>query len=378
MTKKLFYIIIVQIGIFFPGCREDYDLPLSSLPNSFLVVEGVLNAGSGPTIIRLTRTFKLDQNTTIRTENNAQLTVEGKNNSISSLTGTGNGNYISANLNLTTSNEYRLRIKTTDGKEYLSDYVKPKITPVIDSIGWRKNAEAVQVYVNTKDPSNTTRYYRWEYNETWEIRSYFKPYVIYQNGSIRDRIFPQEDVSVCWKYNSSSNILLANSIRLQADMINEAPLASIPVAHEKLFVRYSILVRQYALDPVAYNFFELMKRNSEDIGSFFSPQPSEIRGNLRCISNPDEYVIGYVTASTISEKRIFINAAQVAPWPDYTVCEETRVPNNRDSINYAVVVAGLMPYYHIVPPPADIYIFSKPTCVDCTKRGGSTLKPVFW
>jgi hypothetical protein len=376
--KKLYYTLIVLAGLFIIGCREKYDLPVTSLPNSFLVVEGVLNAGQGPTTIHLTRTFKLDQNATVKTENNAQLTVEGKDNTTSFLVGTGNGNYVSGNLNLVANNEYRLRIKTTDGKVYLSDYVKAKITPAIDSITWKKADKGVQIYANTKDPSNAARYYRWDYEETWEIRSVFAPFVIYENGVIRNRVFPQEDVSVCWKNKSSTNILLANSIRLQSDIISEAPIALIPAADEKLFVRYSILVKQYALEPAAYNFFELMKKNSEEIGSLFSPQPSEIKGNLHCITNPDEFVIGFVTASTITEKRFFISYAQVAPWPNLTICEEVRFPNNPDSINYAVRTLGLMPYYHIVPPPADIYIFSKPFCVDCTTRGGSTIRPVFW
>jgi hypothetical protein len=376
--KEIYYTLTILAGFFFIGCRENYDPPVTSLPNSFLVVEGVLNAGQDTTTIRLTRTFKLDQNVTVKTENNAQLTVEGKDNTTSFLFGAGNGNYVSANLNLVANNEYRLRIKTADGKEYLSDYVKAKITPAIDSISWKQDDKGVQIYANTNDPSKATRYYRWDYAETWEIRSVFPPQVIYENGTIRDRIFPQEDVSVCWKNQSSTTILIANSIRLQSDIISEVPLIFIPVADEKFFVRYSISVKQYALEPDAYNFFELMKKNSEDIGSLFSPQPSEIKGNLHCLTNPDEFVVGFVTASTISEKRIFISSAQVAPWPNFNRCEDVRVPNNLDSINFAVGNLGLMPYHHIIPPPVDIYLFSRPYCVDCTTRGGSTTRPVFW
>ena len=372
--KKTYYILIVFAGFFFNGCRENYYPPVNSLPDSFLVVEGVLNAGQSPTLIHLTRTFKLDQRATVTTENNAQLKVEGKDNTTSFLFDTGNGNYVSANLHLVANNEYRLRIKTVDGKEYLSDYVKAKITPAIDSISWKRDDKGVQIYANTNDPSNTTRYYRWDYNETWEIHSHFGTSIIYQNGVIRNRVFPQEEVSVCWKYQSSTNILLANSTRLQSDIISEAPLILIPVGDEKLFVRYSILVRQYALEKEAYDFFELMKKNSEEIGSLFSPQPSEIKGNLHCVTNPDEFVIGFVTASSITEKRIFISAVQVNPWPTVNTCETYTISSNPDSINYAISALGLMPYSQIMGS----YLFSTPYCVDCTIRGGSTIRPVFW
>ncbi len=359
------------------GCKEKYNPPLTSLPKSFLVVEGILNAGNQKTTIHLTRTFKLDQKATVKTENNAMLTVEGNNNTTAFLAGAGNGNYVSNNLNLNPNNEYRLRIKTTDGKEYLSDYVKVKITPPIDSISWKREAEGLRIYANTKDPSNTTHYYRWDFEETWEIRSTYGPYVIYQNGAIRNRVFPQEDVSICWKNNSSTKILLANSLRLQSDIINEAPLTFIPVGDEKLFVRYSILAKQYALEREAYNFFELMKRNSEDVGSIFSPQPSEIKGNIHCVTDPEEFVVGYVTASSVMEKRIFIEAIQVGTWPNYNRCEEVRVRNHPDSIKEAINV-GLMPYYHIISPTENIYLFSTPYCVDCTTRGGATARPLFW
>jgi Domain of unknown function (DUF4249) len=361
-------------------CRERYDPPVTSLSNSFLVVEGVLNAGQDSTTIHLTRTFKLDQDSTLRTEDNAQLTVEGKDNTTSFLSGAGKGKYVSGNLNLIPGNEYRLRIKTIDGKEYLSDYVTAKITPPIDSVNWDRNNAGVQIYVNSKDPSNATRYYRWEYEETWEIHAYYFSDVIYENSSntIRQRQFPAEDVSKGWKYENSSSILLANSIRLQNDIIYRAPLKLIAPGAERLSVRYSILVRQYALEEQAYNFFDLMKKNTEDIGSLFNPQPSEIKGNIHCISDPGEYVVGYVTASTIETKRIFISQDQVPQWGYIEeFCKTDTVPNNPDSIRFYFGSGGLIPWlFH--NPPGDYYLGAEPQCVDCTVRGASTIKPVYW
>lgn len=373
MMQKLTIVII--IFIFTIGCKQEYIPPVEESQKSLLVVEGNLNPGPDSTVIRLTRTQQLNDASGIKIENNAQLSVEGKDNSIRFLTGRGNGYYVSPNLNLTINNEYRLRIKTANGREYLSDYVKVKVTPAIDSVGWHRDNAGVHIYVNTKDPTNATRYYRWEYAETWEINSVYGPNVIYQNGVIRNRVFPQEDVSTCWKNSLSTSVIITNTIRLEKDIVNEQPLVFIPLADEKLAVRYSILVKQYALDASSYSFYELLKKNTEDIGSFFGPQPSEIKGNLHCTTNPDEFVVGYVTASMVSTKRIFITAAEVQ-WPFSTDCEETRVPNRNDSIQKAISL-GLMPVYYLGNPPNQ-YVFSTPVCVDCTKRGGSTVKPSYW
>ena len=373
MKQKI--IIGIIILIFAAGCKQEYIPPVDESQKSLLVVEANLDPGPDSTVIRLTRTQALNDASVIKIENNAQLSVEGKDNTVRFLTGRGNGYYVSPNLNLTINNEYRLRIKTANGKEYLSDYVKAKMVPDIDSIGWHRSNDGANIYVNTGDPTNATRYYRWEYAETWEIRSVFGPTVIYQNGLIRDRIFPQENVSVCWKNSLSSSVLITNTTRLEKDIVNEQPLVFIPLGDEKLSYRYSIFVKQYALDAGSYAFYELLKKNTEDIGSFFGPQPSEITGNLHCVTVPDEFVVGYVTSSTVSTKRIFITAAEVQ-WPFYTSCEERRLPNHPDSIQKAIYF-GLMPFFYF-DFPIDDYLFSTAECVDCTKRGGSTIKPSFW
>jgi hypothetical protein len=85
-------------------------------------------------------------------------------------------------------------------------------------------------------------------------------------------------------------------------------------------------------------------------------------------------VVGYITASTIEEKRIFISATEISQWGFNMICPSVIVPNNRDSINYAVNVLGLMPAFYAIP----VYTFSTPECVDCTTRGGATRRPVFW
>jgi len=355
------------------GCREQYDPGIESLSKTFLVVEGNLTAGSDSTVIRLTRTYPLDASATLKTENNAQLTVEGKDNTLRSIPGTGNGYYVSQNLGLIINNEYRLRIKTTDGKEYLSDYVRVKKTPPIDSINWERTDEGVEIFANTRDLANATHYYRWDFDETWEIHSPFISSYIYQNGVVRERIFPQEDVSVCWKHASSTAIVLANSTRLQEDIIYRAPVNRIVNRDERLSVRYSILVRQYALEKEAYNFYELMKKNTEEIGSIFSSQPSELKGNFRCISNPADYVLGYLTASTIEKKRIFI---QVGQWGFTLTCETKDVTLVPDSTAIYFGSGQYMPYQFTLVPP--LYPSATPRCVDCTRRGGTLVKPSYW
>lgn len=375
MQRIIFFIVGI---VFLAGCKEKYDLPLTSSNQSLLVVEGNLTIG-GPTNIRLTKTFRLEDSARVQPVNGAILQVEGKDNSVQVITSSGNGNYTSPGLNLLPGNEYRLRIRTIDGKEFLSDYIIAKLTPPIDSISWEKKPEGVTIFANTHDPSNTSKYYKWDYVETWEYNAPYYTNLTYENGRLRSRIFPQEDIHKCWSTISSSSIFLANSVSLQTDIISKAPLVFIPQNDDKLSVRYSIIVKQFALTKEAYTFYEILKKNTETIGTFFGPMPSEITGNIKCISNSDEPVVGFITASSVIEKRIFIANAEVRPWNKFIPCIEKKVVGHPDSIRLAIF-DGFLPTSFLDPEPQpwSTYLFFLPICVDCRERGGVTTKPSFW
>lgn len=377
MRKINYFISSLAVVILIIACKEPYEPTIISSNNSFLVVEGVLNAGTGPSSIRLSRTFKLDDSARLRGELNATVMVEGKDNITRQFTMTGDGIYTNPGLNLSFNQEYRLRIITASGKEYLSDYVVAKNTPPIDSLGFAQNERGVQVQVSTHDDNNNTRYYLWDFDETWEIRTFFYSKFKYENGAILPRDI-SEDISTCWKYSSSSSIIIGSSASLQADAIYRAPLTFIANGNEKLAVRYSPLVRQYALDKKGFEFYELMKKNTESLGSIFDAQPSEIRGNVHCVSDPAELVIGYVFASDIEEKRFFISKSQLNEWFFKQDCESYTIANDPDSIA-AAYTTGLNAYDAIYMGPFIVrYYVARVPCVDCRRRGGSLIRPSYW
>jgi hypothetical protein len=373
---KLFFSLFIIITFTCIACKEKYDPGIKSLEQTFLVVEGNLNLAKDSTIINLTRTFKLADTAKVRYENNASLSVEGNDGSSRALSFMGNGKYASPNLDLVTGNEYRLRIRLTNGSEYLSDYVKSKPTPDIDSIGLEMDGADAQLYINTDDPTGSSRYYRWTYLETWEIRSYYFSRYIYKNDVMRERVLPPEQVYVCWKYNNNTNILLANSTRLQEDIIYKQPLLKIPAGDDRLQVRYSIRVKQYALDKEAYDFYEIMKKNTEDVGSFFAPQPFEVRGNIHKVNDNTEPVIGYITASEEKVKRVFM---EVPTWRyEFNDCVPIVVPDHPDSIRY-YFSSMYSPYdYDNTPPFPPVYYGARHHCVDCQSRLATTVRPPFW
>lgn len=384
MKKKysLFKIIIPLItGFIITGCKIPYEPKLKPSDTNSLIVEGFID-GSAPVVVKLSRSRMLSNEDTAarKYELGARVIVEDDKQDSYPLSEMGNGIYISNyTLPLSSPNQYRLHIFTSDNVEYVSDFVPFKNSPLIDSIGWEIKDGGVQVYVNTHDQYDTTRYYRWEYNETWEYHSEFPSFYQYnpKDSTVTGRSVP---VQVCWQSDNSTNLLLGSSAKLAHDVIYQMPLSYIQPHDQKLSFLYSVLIKQYALDLNGYNYWSALKSNTESMGSIFDPQPNEMNGNIHCLTNPAVKVVGYISAGNHTEKRVFIsNTSLPADWNPYSFCLEIDVPNNKDSLN-KYFGAGYDPIDAIPPPPAIPvkYSASNIECVDCTSTGGTTSKPSFW
>ena len=364
--------------LFFAGCKVPYDPPLKTSGTSYLVVEGYINSNGEPTNIKLSRTRNITWGDTASyiNESGALVVIEDNQNDSYPLYQSGGGNY-TGSYNLNTSFKYRLHVTTADNKQYLSDFVACKQSPPIDNIGWKFNDKGVQIFVNTHDPANNTIFYRWNYTETWEFHSeYFSEVQYNRDSTVTPRVFP---VYVCYKTHDATNILVGSSEKLKDDVIHEAPLAFIPDHDKRLSVLYSTIVTQFALDSNAYQYWNAMKGNTENVGSIFGTQPNQVTGNIHCMSDPTEPVIGYISAGSTQQARLFIsNSSLPADWNQKGNCDYIEVPPIKDSLGFYFGVQGFVP---IKPHLNGIillgYYASEGPCVDCTLNGTSQ-KPTFW
>jgi hypothetical protein len=155
---------------------------------------------------------------------------------------------------------------------------------------------------------------------------------------------------------------------------------------EKIELKYSIQVRQYALTPDAYHFWESLKKNTEQLGSIFDAEPTQLKGNIHNIKDDSDIVIGYISAGSITTKRIFISNDQLPPqWlPNYPYdCGLDSAWYFHPRTGFNDVKAFLVPELEIPvssygsgPKPSG-YTASSRECVDCTIRG-TTKQPDFW
>ncbi len=387
--------VILLVTTIFAGCKKPYNPPAITVTNNYLVVEGVINSGSDSTVIKLSRTVKLSSTIAKNPVPHAILTVEGDQNNSYTLTETTNGNYVAAGLNLDNTRQYRLRIKTPDNKQYLSDFVPVKVTPPIDSIGFNITSvggAGIQIYANTHDPNNNTHYYRWDYDETWRFHSLYTSYYYSIGVPVPVTYFPlrtaAQRIDSCFGNAVASNIVLGSSAKLTQDVIYQAPIITIASTSEKIEIKYSILLRQYALTSAAYIFWQNLKNNTEKLGSIFDAQPSQINGNIHNINDASDPVIGYISVCTVQTKRVFITRAQLPPswepvYPYTCGIDSNYFSNPRDGRNDVQLSLLRIPNSNIPLYPMFMgnniigFLSSTIDCADCTIRG-TTQQPPFW
>ena len=356
------------------SCVDSFEPNIKGGQSNLLVVEGALLYGGDTTSIKLSRSTSLAKSATIQPELFATVKVMDTEGHAQLLNSKENGIYASV-LDLNLSKDYFLSIETESGKRYRSEIIKTKVTPPVDSLTWNKiSSNEIEFYIYTHDPTGNTKYYKWDYIETWQIKAPRESKIQYVDGELIPRS-PEEQISVCWNSDYSKSIQLGTTAPLAQDVIFKKPILKVQ-NDIRLSSRYSVLLNQYALTEEAYNYFENIEKINEELGSFFDTQPNEPSGNIYALDNPNETVIGYVFGSSVEKIRVFVTSFGNS----HTLCSDTVIV-----IGYPIPQAELeelfsdneyIPLY-INEEPVPTLTYTIEDCTDCRVYGSAT-KPSFW
>ena len=135
------------------------------------------------------------------------------------------------------------------------------------------------------------------------------------------------------------------------------------------------MVSQASLSADAYNYWAKLKKNNQESGGLFDSQPVNTRGNLKCLSDPDENVLGFFGVSSIRSERIFVQDVPDLIFPHYFQCDEEPIEIN----DILSSTETSWPIY-FVPVPAGYpgYLTGDYDCFDCRQEGGDTIPPDYW
>lgn len=387
-TYKIFLILILSSII--GGCSESYNLQTNNY-EELLVVEATITNELKKQEIKITKTSKFEDEN-VKVEPGANVIVydnKGNNYRFNEESGI----YVSENeFRAEPDTQYTLSILTSNGKKYESSNqtltTENEIESINPTVVNNKEGRGVEINIKSYDATNTSKYYRYKYEETYKIiapRWSDKKAVV---------IGPQEialeqntlDTKTCYTTKKSSDIILTNTVDLSEDRVN-FPVRFISDQNYIISHRYSILVTQYVQNFESYNFYRIMKEISGSSSVLSPRQPGILNSNIKCITDNDEKVIGFFDVSSASSKRIFFNYKDLFPGeeipPYFTDCT---LANYLFCFGFGdppcmgnALINGLKNNsitYFFLNPQID-YIMAPVECGDCTSFSSNIIPP-FW
>ena len=384
------------------GCTEPYLLQTSNFEEA-LVIEASITNELKKQQIKLSKTYRLEENGPAFVEN-ADVTIEDDLGNLYPFI-EGDEIYESENaFEAIPGRKYKLTI-VTNGKVYTSTQeTLTKINPIEDvevrdlTIADVRGAE---IRVKAFDPTNSSKYYRYEYEETYKIIApKWLPYTATVNTITKDLIFTPRtyEARTCYSTVKSTEILLHSTSDLSQDRVDHK-VRFIPVDNPIIMHRYSILVKQYIQNLESYTYYNTLKTISGSDGILSQNQPGFFSGNITCTNNPNEKVVGFFDVSSVSSQRIFFNFEDIFPgtvqpgyfydcydncdYPDplscpgaYDYCFDV-APFTSCKGNIVENTLNIIPQpYLYFSGPNPLYLIPQP-CGDCTTFSSNVVPP-FW
>ncbi|CAK7008615.1 MAG: hypothetical protein PARBB_00958 [Parabacteroides distasonis] len=347
----------------FVSCISDFTPEVEGV-RGILVVDGMIT--NGESVVRLSRSVGILD--TLRGDEviaDALMNVECSNGVLFPAVYEGNGSYRIHTGDLDPDLGYRLNFSLGE-KDYQSTFLKPMRTAEIDSVSWQKAGleKPVTIHVTTHASRNESPYYRWSYQEVWEVRSELFANAGYIDGKFMmfERDTPK-NTYYCWGRDSSKMIILDESTRLIDNVIPQKKLLEIPCVDERLAELYYIEVSQMQLREDSYRYYRLLQDEIERTGGLFNVVMSAgDNGNVYCLSDPKEVTVGYVEVCNVTKKALYIPFSR-------DIYEGHGMP----CWTYSAKEYPSLPWYSY---PS---VVATPSCVDCRERYNATKnKPSWW
>jgi len=385
----------ILIGFFvlsslFNSCITEFKANLPNTDEIILIVEGSILENSS-SVFYLSESFPLSVDN-VQSEhyiNNATLYIIGSNGFKSQPSiNLGNGTYQLSVGKFDSDVEYGIEI-TYNGDIYQSASSKPLLTPEIDSINWiqPQSYGPVTFRVSTSDEKNGAKFFMWNFVEDWETTAHYYTTVFYNPNT---NSFTEEDPApyyYCWKKFFSKTFIIGSTESLRENKIINKPFYECTFFNDRFSELYCITVNQKAISKGAFEYYQNKILLNTQMGGLFTPQPSELAGNIICVSNPAKKAIGYIESlKNISQKRLFINGGEVTFEDIYkcNIIEHSEViayiREMHMSLAQYCLWNGVMPAggKDAMAPPITPLNWAPERCTSCVRNGGTKNKPDFW
>jgi hypothetical protein len=368
-------IIKISLLIFLTGCITQF-VPETEEEKELLVVEGLITDQPGINTVKLSKSIPFGKKSEAKPISGCIVSISDNEGHTYWLNESSPGIYItdSASFRGRVGLTYTLHITSQNDVNYLNYESYPvEMIPVppIDSIYYEKlvikedymnygGIDACQIYLDTSDPENRCRYYRWDFDETWILRL----------------LFPVQNIK-CWVSDTSKTVTIKSTAAFDEARITRQPVTYISNTSDRLLRKYSISVNQYSISEDEFIYWEKIQNLTEQSGGLYDIIPASVPSNIFCVENLSEKVLGYFGVSAKTSKRIFIQDDFGGIIDQYPDCPTDTVYGDVEIWGLDVSVWVLSDNPPSFGSPRRRILTDKKGCADCTVRG-TIQKPPYW
>lgn len=369
---KIRYVIFALSVLAASSCVSQFT-PEIVTQNKFLTVNGLITDENRRYEIRLTWSKPLDETSAEEPARGAAVSVHDDKGNTWTFAEVKPGIYRSDSTKFrgTPGYIYTLHIQH-QGKEYESAPCLLRASPPIDTVTHEildreinaagDKEKVVRVAINSFDPLSETHYFRWTFEETWELHLPFNLLDYY--------------TAVCWTSDKSHDILIANTEALDEDRISDFTLTLFDNSSDRGQYKYSMLVHQHSVSLEEYEFWDKVKKVSENTGGLYDVIPASVPGNVHSKTDPSDLVLGYFSVSGVTSKRIFIRSPLLVPDLYHDKCVEEVIPRNPGLIGLGTEIWAIN---QIADEFGNLYweMTRNKACTNCALFA-SNVKPDYW
>jgi len=365
----VFFLLAVILLQFNFACTEIYNPKVKS-SEGMLVVDGRISNSPAPYQVKLFRTVAIGSSDSIVPEPNAIVTINCDDGNIEFLNEIRTGVYETQTENYKgeVGKSYWVEITTSDESKYESIpemiqgeleidslYAEQvKITLDIDT-----EIDGVNFYYDFQDLQNKSKYYIWNYQESWEFQT------------IENIPKTETPEYVCYPIGKSNDIKIYNGSIFENQDLNKLPVVTLTERTAKIFYEYYYRVNVYSISEECFLFWDNIKKNSQNSGSLFDVIPANLRGNIQTCEDKIP-VLGYfqVSAHTSRGKAFPSDLFDLTTgnMPGECTSFPTMEP---DPILHHIISV------RTIPNGEKVYIVRPSFCYDCSLKYSAD-KPSFW
>lgn len=384
---KYWNLVFIILCLSLISCIKRYEPDIKSQDAVKFVVSGQVNKGDEIQRINVSTTSPVSQSQYFPVTGCVVKILDDKGNSYIAVDKK-DGNYeaVIPQTALIPGTAFKVDIVTPGGVNIVSDFDQMHDCPALDTVYYRLDSlpssnplvftKGIQFYTNLDAQNYNSRYFKWEITETYEYHSTF-PIEWYYDGTVHHILPPDKSKMVCWKTALIKDVFTLTTKNQAVNKYDKVPFHFVDnVSSRRLLYGYSLLVRQFAVSEAAYAYWEKIRTNSNEQGGLYTRQPMVIKGNMHNLTHPDQDVLGFFEATSVTSKRIFVQKVENLPLDSSPECSADQANILRGGLK--AIPYWAYPAYLVATDYGYIVILLEPQCYDCTKSGGNTVKPAYW